>query len=102
MLPHADTHSRIEHFASRYHQVWGRWVGAIVGSPRGKDLQSGQGEWSQGQGMCRVGCAAASKAQYLGVVGVALKANDPVVRLESLRWKQAPHPVFSPASALYS
>lgn len=24
MLPHADTHSRIEHFASRYQKVWGR------------------------------------------------------------------------------
>lgn len=47
MLPHADTHSRIEHFASRYHHIWGR---RIVRSPRGKGFSGGAREWHHNQG----------------------------------------------------
>lgn len=48
MLPHADTHSRIEHFASRYHQVWGREIlRSLRGkgfSVRAKSMESGPGD----------------------------------------------------------
>lgn len=60
MLPHADTHSRIEHFASRYHQVLGR---GIVRSPRGKGVFSwGKDNEVRARGTCTVGFAAASEA----------------------------------------
>ena len=47
MLPHADTHSRIEHFASRYHQILGR---GIVRSPRGKGFSVGAKRMKSGPG----------------------------------------------------
>lgn len=50
-LPHADTHSRIEHFASRYYQVWGRGiVKSLMGkgfSVEAKRVQSGLWERAQ-------------------------------------------------------
>jgi hypothetical protein len=60
----------------------------VVGSPRARSFQSGEGELSQGQAMCTVGLAEASKAQHLvGVGGVeeAPNASDPIVGLECLR-----------------
>lgn len=42
-------------------------------------------EGKETRGMHKVGYVAASKAQHLGVVGSAPKANDPIVGLVSLR-----------------
>lgn len=72
-LPHADTHSRIEHFASRYHQVWG--IG-IIRNLMGKGFSLGAKRKESVLGrVCTVGYVAASEAQHLDVVGTAPKTN---------------------------
>lgn len=62
MLPHADTHSRIEHFASRYHCISVEDGVGTVASSRTRRNRLNQGRY-------RVEGAKAMKAQPLVVVG---------------------------------
>lgn len=83
-LPHADTHSRIEHFASRYYQVWGRgivrsltWKGFSVEAKR---MESGLWEHAQW------GTWQPARPNTYGWLGRPPKLLiDPIVGLESLR-----------------
>lgn len=78
MLPHADTHSRIEHFASRYHHIWGR---GIVRSPRGRGFQLGQENGTTARGMGTVRICSSQQGPMFGGGGVGTALPNSLIIL---------------------